>query len=319
MLGFRSSVWIATVFAAPGLAAGAPSWSWLKTDSRLALQREGKTVWQLVADPEEPKSYFHPLATVDGDVLTAFRPSDHPWHRGLWWSWKFINGINYWEEDPKTGASEGITGLARVELLPRDDFSARAELHFRYHPPGKPVVMNEVRRFEISAPDADGTYTIDWTTECRAATEAVKLDRTPPPAAGGPNHGGYAGLSLRFPRDLQGWNFRSSEGIQKAAEGHGQVARWVDLSGPVAGIAIFDHPSNLRHPQPWYLSDRPALMFFNPAPLFNEPLEVPAGGTLTLRYRVLVHSQPVTAEQLEAFWRAYVSSLKPTPTNPSNP
>jgi hypothetical protein len=37
-----------------------------------------KTVWRLVANPKEPKSYFHPLASVDGEELTAFQPADHP-------------------------------------------------------------------------------------------------------------------------------------------------------------------------------------------------------------------------------------------------
>ena len=299
------------VAAAGSCAAEESAWSWAKSETSLALQRQGKTVWQLVADPKRPKSYFHPLATVEGEVLTALEPSDHRWHRGLWWSWKFINGVNYWEENPKTGVSEGVTELTRADLVPGDGFKARAELHFRYHPVDKPVVMTEVRRFEMSAPDQEGTYSIDVTTVFTAGSDVVTLDRTPPPASGGPEYGGYGGLSLRFPRDLQGWVFRSSEGIRNAAEGHGRAARWVDLSGPTAGIAMFDHPGNLRHPQSWYLSDKASLLFFNPAPLFHQPLELAANSTVTLRYRVLVHSKPVSAEKLETAWRAYALPSKP--------
>ena len=281
-------------------------WSWVRTESSLALRGAGGIVWQLVADPEKPKTYFHPLATVDGEVLTAFEPSDHRWHRGLWWSWKTINGVNYWEEDPRTGASAGRTELTEAKFFPGDDFKARAELRFRYHAAGQPPVMTEVRQLEISAPDEEGAYTIDWTAEFTAAgTGPVVLDRTPPPSRGGPGHGGYAGLSVRFPRDLEGWAFRSSEGIAKAGDGHGRPARWVDFSGPKAGVAVFGHPTNLRHPQPWYLSDKPSLLFFNPAILFDEPLELAAGATMTLRYRVLVHSKPVTTEQLETAWRSF--------------
>lgn len=308
---FRLSVVFAVAVGPACAAEEAPGWAWEKSDTSLALQNRGKTVWRLVADPKQPKSYFHPLATVEGEVLTAFEPSDHRWHRGLWWSWKFINGVNYWEENPKTGASEGVTELTRAELVPGNAFRARAELHFRYHPTGKPVVMTEVRHFAISAPDEDGRYTIDATISFTAGTEEVVLDRTPPPTSGGPAYGGYGGLSLRFPRDLKGWTFRSSGGITKAAEGHGQAARWVDLSGPTAGIAIFDHPGNLRHPQAWYLSDNPSLMFFNPALLFHEPLKLAANSTTTLRYRVLVHSKPLTAEKLDAAWQSFSSSSKP--------
>jgi hypothetical protein len=24
-------------------------------------------------------------------------PADHPWHRGVWFSWKYLSGVNYWE------------------------------------------------------------------------------------------------------------------------------------------------------------------------------------------------------------------------------
>ena len=59
-------------------AAEGPALSWVRTDTSLALCNGDKTVWRLVFDPKQPKSYFHPLATVDGEVLTAFEPADHP-------------------------------------------------------------------------------------------------------------------------------------------------------------------------------------------------------------------------------------------------
>ena len=75
------------------LMAESPAYSWHQTATTLALRNGEKTVWQLVFDPQQPKTYFHPLATLEGEVLTAFEPPDHRWHRGLWWSWKFINGV----------------------------------------------------------------------------------------------------------------------------------------------------------------------------------------------------------------------------------
>jgi Domain of Unknown Function (DUF1080) len=47
--------------------------SWNQSPTSLALLNCGKTVWQLVFDPKEPKSYFHPLATVDGTAACGFR------------------------------------------------------------------------------------------------------------------------------------------------------------------------------------------------------------------------------------------------------
>lgn len=148
-------------------------YSWMRNETSLALRKDGRVVWKLVANPKEPKSYFHPIATTNGDVLTAFEPADHPWHRGLWWSWKFINGLNYWEEDPKSKASEGVTELTASAFKPAEDFSARAELSFSYHSPGEPAVMTEQRKLTITKPDADGRYRIDWISEFTAGDAPV--------------------------------------------------------------------------------------------------------------------------------------------------
>ena len=283
------------------VTGAAPNLNWEQTGTSLALRNGTNMVWRLVYDPAQPKSYFHPLATLDGGVLTAFRPADHVWHRGLWWSWKYINGLNYWEEDKTTGRSQGITELTSASVTTNADFSAHAELSFRYHPPDQPALLTEVRHLRVSAPDADGCYRIDWNAEFTAGDQPVKLDRTPPPAKGGPAWGGYAGLSMRFPPGFKGGSFRANGG-EVAASASGEPAQWVDFSGTPGGVAIFDAPSNPRHPQPFYLSRD--LPFFQPALLFHEPLELAPGQKLSLRYRVLVHPASAGQEILQREWEA---------------
>lgn len=135
-------------------------------------------------------------------------------------------------------------------------------------------LVAEVRHFPIGRPNAAGQYAIDWTSVFTVGDAPVKLDRSPPAnQPKGVSYGGYAGLSLRFPPGLKGWSFRTSEGANSAADGNGKTARWTDLSGPAAGIAVFDHPANIRHPSPWYLFEGPPLLYFSPAVLFDEPLE----------------------------------------------
>lgn len=297
---------------AQSAASGEAAFSWQQSESSLALCKDGKTVWKLVADPKEPKSYFHPLATPGGEVLTACEPADHPWHHGLWFSWKFINGLNYWEEDPKTRLSEGVTELPAARFKPAEDFSAGAELAFGYHPPGQAAVMTERRKMSITSPDAEGRYLIDWTSEFTAGNAPVDLGRTPlAHEENGKPYGGYAGLSLRLPQQPDGWSILTSEGKASMETSHGRNARWLDFSSPRGGIAIFDHPDNPRHPTPWYVHDRKPMSFFSPAVLFNEPLVLGAGKSLTLRYRVLIHSKPMSAEEIETNFRSYTKSRKP--------
>jgi len=285
--------------------AGERSLNWQTTDISVALRNGSNTVWRLVFDPKQPKTYFHPLATVDGAVLTAFRPPDHVWHRGFWWSWKFINGLNYWEEDKQTGLSQGVNELTAAKVTTNQDWSAQAELAFSYHPPDKPAVLTEVRTLAISTPDERGWYRIDWTSVFAAGDAPVKLDRTPPHKKGGVAWGGYAGLSLRFPPGIKDWTFLNSEGQRGSAQGNGNDARWVDFSGPTAGIAVFDHSGNLRHPSPWYLNEQ--LPYFSPAILFNEPLELAPKQVLKLRYRALVHPGRLSKDELDGEWKRFGS------------
>ena len=40
----------------------------------------------------------HPMRTPSGITLTRDAPEDHPWHHGLWFTIKFVNDENFWEE-----------------------------------------------------------------------------------------------------------------------------------------------------------------------------------------------------------------------------
>ena len=74
--------------------------SWQKTPASLALLNGGTVVWQfnhLQDGKEKGCPYFHPLATMEGAVLTDLRPGDHLWHRGLRFAWK---KIKKWDGKP---------------------------------------------------------------------------------------------------------------------------------------------------------------------------------------------------------------------------
>ena len=44
------------------------------------------------------RPFLHPVTTPGGQVLTRDAPEDHPWHHGLWFTIKFVNEENFWEE-----------------------------------------------------------------------------------------------------------------------------------------------------------------------------------------------------------------------------
>jgi len=288
-------------------ARGKSSYSWQQTDGSIALLNSKQTVWKLNYRKQEGRPYFHPLSLTDGTELTWLRPPDHPWHRALWFSWKYIDGLNYWDPELPEGQTEVIDVKSKLGT----DYSAQIEMSIIYHPPQKPAVLTEKRTLAVSTPDKNGCYYIDWLSIFTAGENDVLLDRTPIPGEkNGKSYGGYAGLSLRMAEHTKNWQFLGSEGPLKP-ESRGSKARWVDFSGSIAdggfaGVTIFDHPDNPRHPSSWWLSG--SMPYFSPAILFHKPYTLPAGKTLTLRYRILIHTGHADKDMLEDKWKAFLTS-----------
>jgi len=271
---------------------------------------DGKLLWKLNYAKVEGKPYFHPVCLADGTALTWHRPPDHIWHRGLWFSWKLINGLNYWEEN-KQGLSQGRTEVETLTFEKADSGTTTIRMAVAYHPPDKPAVLTEQRLITITAPDADGCYRMDWVQAFKAQGEDVVLDRTPIQGEpGGKGWGGYAGLSFRTAKELAGYQVIDSEGQQGMA-GHGKPSRWLDLSGVVgpgkkpAGVAIFNHSASERHPIPGYIIMRGHFGYISPALLFKESCRLPAGKTLTLCSRLLIHPGLGDKARLDKEWQDY--------------
>lgn len=276
-------------------AAAPPAFTWQRGDATVALLNRDRVVWQFNYARDNGYPYFNPLNLVDGTNLVWLSPPDHPHHRALWFAWKMLNGLNYWEHDP----AGGVTEVTDAKVTTHPDFSARLELSVSYHPQGQLPVLTEQRVLEITPPGPDGGYRIDWHAAFTAGPKDVELK-------GGTAGGGYAGLSVRIAKEAQDWWLINSEGqrvVGAPADGfprgiHGQRARWSDFSfistitGAPAGITIIDNPANLRYPAQWHdcMFWEQRFGYFSPAPLWSQPYVLAAGKELVLRYRILVHA-----------------------------
>lgn len=276
--------------------------SWADKPGSLALVHGQDIVWQFNFDQQLSKPYFHPLNLPGGKTLTWASPPDHPWHYGLWFSWKYINGVNYWEEDLQTGHSAGLTTLQDITVTRNDDFSARFELDLEYHVPDHPPVLVEHRDISISPPNDDGGYTIDWTGTFVARAEQVILDRTPPPPdSDGNASGGYAGLSVRLAKEAAEFKTTSSQQIDSEQAVGDQPERMrfralsVDFSGlldgTAGGITIIDDPENVNSPSPWYVirNTTTPMTFFSPTVIQLAPMTLVRDDSFQLHYQIIVH------------------------------
>ncbi len=292
-----------------------PDYKWQQTSDTIALLNHGRIVWQFNYGKDTRKPYFHPVALVDGTVLTCLSPRDHPWHRALWFSWKMLNGVNYWEEDPKTGLPDGRTEVVDAKIIPNSDYSTTIRLTLTYHTPDGPVLLTENRSIAVSAPNREGSYRIDWQGLFTAGSQDVLLQ-------GGTAGGGYAGMSVRVSQATGSWRLIDSEGRADLPGGpvakntHGQKARWMDFSvvdtatGETGGIAILQHPSSFRYPTHWHnvIDDKFPFGYFSPAPLWAEPYTLHAGQTLKVSYRIVVHPGRESRDQLDSEWTAFSQS-----------
>jgi hypothetical protein len=280
--------------------------SWRQTDTSIALFNHGRLVWEHVHDRKMGKPYMR-IGSLDGTELTrpcpfpkGYPKSDHTWHRALWWSWKAINGVNYWEKNQQG------TDPVDVEITHRDDGSAQLQMTIAYHLPDQPPMAMENRLITVSAPDAVGTYSIAW-----------QATFTPPGADDVVfNKNSYGGMAIRMAAECCGdaaaerppWTFLDSEG---RANCNNQKARWVAYSGTTpsgqsAAVAMFDHPDNPRHPSWW--QSRSHYPYLNPSFTCKEDFRLRAGESLTLKYCILVHHGSADRERLEQEWKVFATT-----------
>lgn len=149
--------------------------------------------------PPEGKPYFE--LNVPGApfaYLTQARPKDHIWHLGFFFSWKFINGANFWEPD---AARAGCTRVVAHRETGDGMGNATLESTLAYELDGR-VILTENRTVKV-AKAANGSYSFDWTANFEAAEDLAFSASEPvwDKEKGTCNGGGYAGLSARLARN----------------------------------------------------------------------------------------------------------------------
>jgi hypothetical protein len=251
----------------------------------------GKPFTNFYYGPERAKPFLHPLRTTSGVVVTRGFPiekiegesTDHIWHHGLWYGHGDISGADFWRDLP------GKTGRLEVTKVATAGKSIRAEINMVTV--AKQILGTMVEQFGFARSGAN--HIVDVRVTIRADKgQALKLGDTEEGA-----------LGFRFAdefREDRGAVLSNSDGLTGTKEIWGKRARWVDYStqikGEKAGVVIFDHPKNPKHPTFWHARGY-GLNAANP---FGEhdfykdktrdgSVTVPQGGTIEFRYRVVIH------------------------------
>ncbi len=234
---------------------------------------------------------------------------DHPHHTSLWYTHGDVNGIDFWAQ----GAGKGTivaTGPITATAVANDDTghaTTRSKHEWR-GPDGKVILTDEqVLTYHLLPNDQRA---IDYRVTLIASHGDLVFGDTKEGSMGIRTH-----PALRLKGPVAKGKAINSEGIKDGAL-WGKRAKWVDywapIDGKTVGVAIFDHPTNPRHPTHWHARDY-GLVAANPFGIndFEKKgkgagnLNIKSGEKVTFTYRFLFHTgdvdQAKISEQYEAF------------------
>jgi hypothetical protein len=223
---------------------------------------------------EAPRPYAHPMYSIDGDVLTNFRPNDHPWHHALSMTLASVDGVNFWG---------GPSHRAADSYLWRGDHGCQRHVSWAIKTPelleeslrwidpqqDDRVLLEETRVLETIL--QENGWTLRWTSRLRnpGANDLICHNYH---SLGGLVGSHYTGLQFRGARGLLDQHgdatigFRNEAGETKIDAVHGIEGNWVEWST--------QHDGSLRRTKvrfeslsgalPWFVRPQDPMVAFPP-------------------------------------------------------
>jgi hypothetical protein len=270
--------------------------------------------------PAAAKPYLFRLRSAQGTVVTRSFPMasdipgedhDEPHQRAMFFAHGDINGYDFWGEaefprwSGHPALTFGRTVFRELSGTRGGPDSGTVQAEFDLVTFGNKVIAAETQTYIFKGDEQ--VRIIDCEYTIRASRGPVKI--------GDSKEGTFA---IRVVKSLEPPVGRmvNSGGATGEKAIWGKRADWVDYYGNVAGervgLAIFDSPGNLRHPTYWH-ARRYGLLAANPFGLReflhdkqqDGSFVIPAGGSLTLRYRVLIHHGDFHEARVADAYRQY--------------
>jgi hypothetical protein len=267
-------------------------------------------------DVSVAKPYMSPLRSAHGTIVTRAFPMtadiagedhDEPHQRAMYFAHGDINGFDFWGEAafPKWSdhpvATFGRTVFRAVNDIHGGADGGRLQATFDLVAPTG-TIAEEIQ-----------TYHFEGDEQSRIIDCEFTIHATRGPVVMGDTKEGTFAIRVVKALDSPPGHMLNANGASGEKAIWGKRSNWVDDYGHVAdedvGLAIFDHPDNLRAPTYWHARAY-GLLAANPFGLKpftgdrrqNGRYVIPTGGSLILRYRVLIHhGNPSEAGVAEAY------------------
>ncbi|MBI5773961.1 MAG: PmoA family protein [Verrucomicrobia bacterium] len=278
------------------------------------------------------RPYFYPVIGSTGENMTRHWPmkdgvageeKDHVHHTGLWYGHRHVNGLGFWENSAKEPGKLGTIKHDRfVSVKSGQDAGEFREISKWVADADGKLVLTEERTVRIHNRKEGRVMDFEITFTAPRDGEVVFGDDKD------------GALAIRVPESSRVQKPKE-KGQKKAAPGEGHIvlstgqrdseawgkrAAWCDYFGPVngktAGVAIFDHPGNPRHPTWWHVREY-GLFAANPfgkAQFEKLPekdagdFKLPAGQSATWRYRFYFHAGDEQQAKVAGHYQEYVKS-----------
>jgi hypothetical protein len=255
---------------------------------------------------EGPKPYLHPVRTLAGDVVTAFRPHDHRRHKGVQMTATDVSGENFWG-----GVSyvrdQGYVALPNVGTMRHEDFTITetadevqvGEMLSWFTEAGQHWI-HEARQFTVRDVEED-SWTLDFATTLTNVRAELLIFGSP--TTNGRELAGYTGFFWRGPRSFTDGTVIAADG-GSGEEMMGKSARWLAYVGQhdevdrTSTMLFVDHPANKN--TTWFVRTK-LFAAVNPSFAFFDTLELPSGEALTLRYRLVIANGEWDRDHVESY------------------
>jgi len=263
-----------------------------------------------------PRPFFYPVIGPTGVPVNRHWPmkdtnkdeaQDHVHHKSLWYTHGEVNGQDFWGEGRGSGKVvhdkflKVSSGPETGEITSTNKWVARdgkvvctdTRTHRFYNRPD-----GQSMDFEITFHASEGKVVLGDTKE---GSMAIRLTPT-----------------MRLKGKVGKGHIVNSEGDTEGKT-WGKRAKWCDYYGPVegetVGVAIFDHPSNPKHPTWWHVRDY-GLFAANPFGVHNferktkgvGDITIPAGESLTFKYRFYFHKGDEKQGKVAEHYREYATT-----------
>jgi hypothetical protein len=240
-------------------------------------------------------NYIHPLYGPEGTRLTEDFPADHLHHRGVFWAWHQIL-IDHkpvsdgWElknfqqkvTDFEFRLQKGI-GVVRTTV----DWNSPLWKN------GSEAFLKEETKMVIY-PETGNYRRIDFEIKLKTLSDRLSI-------GGSDDEKGYSGFSVRLnlPADV---SFSGDKGVVEPVNTAVEAGNAMNINGSFlkngkkGGVVIWSNPQNPAPSTNWIIRKKASMQ--NAAFPGRQPVAIPFGEPLVLKYSLLVYQGELTAKQI---------------------